>query len=145
MEQEQADIMHATVRHFQQQPRTFDCASRLGRVRVTHAVCSSFDALLLVYEAAKSKAGSSVSAEEKNAEDAKAKLDRYQFYFDRTMEYNRSIAAAIRSLPETESRMETLQNILNSTLADVEFLANANKTVIECRSVEEGTTGDKER
>lgn len=86
-----------------------------------------------VYEAVKSKAGSNVSAEEQTAADAKAKLERYQFYFERTLEYDKSIAAAVRSLPETERRMELLQNFTSGTLADVEFLANANKTVIECR------------
>jgi len=49
------------------------------------------------------------------------------------MEYNKSIVAALRQVGETEHRMEILQGATGGDLSSVEFLLDANKTVIECR------------
>jgi hypothetical protein len=58
---------------------------------------------------------------------------QYEFHFDRFIEYERSIKAALKSIPETETRMEILQSLTGGDLKSVEFLLDANKTVIECR------------
>jgi len=85
------------------------------------------------YESAKSDANSNVSAAERSAEEARAQLRRYQWHWDRTLAYQQSIAAAEKRLPETESRMETLQSLTGSDFSAVEFLLAANRTVLECR------------
>jgi hypothetical protein len=86
---------------------------------------------VLQYEEAK-KAGAT-SAEEKQREDAAARIAKYQFHFERFAEYEKSIKAAVRQISETERRMEMLQDLTGGDLQSVEFLLEANRTVIECR------------
>jgi ariadne-1 len=86
-----------------------------------------------VYESVKADAKSSINAEERSAEEARARLRRYQWHFDRTAAYQQSISAAEKLIPITERRMEDLQMLTHANLAEVEFLLDANKTVLECR------------
>lgn len=84
-----------------------------------------------IYETVKAKNGA--SEQEKASIDAQAKIKKYQFYYNRWLEYEKSIQSALAQIAVTQDRMEALQSITGCDVASVEYLLDANKTVIETR------------
>jgi len=83
---------------------------------------------------------SDYDAKDKNFEEKESKGDsgsgglrRYQFYYTRFENHQKSIKFAERMVADTEKKMNKMQDMEGVNLQQVQFLLDAVLTVIECR------------
>jgi len=80
-----------------------------------------------------------IKAKESAAEKLKAEIARYQFYFDRFVNYANAVKFAEKLKPKIMTRIDSIMNIKSLPLSELEFLKEALETVIKSKRVLKNT------